>query len=73
MDVHFFSKPNPDEPETTNHKHQRLNKFQNTMSKLQINSKLQAPNPNKTKRQLFGISNFGHCDLFVIWKLAVVF
>jgi len=38
------------------------------------NNKLQAPIDNiqisnKIKSQLFGILNFGHCDLFGIWYL----
>ena len=39
---------NPNKPEITNYKHQITNKFQIS---------------NKIKRQLFGILNFGHCDL----------
>jgi len=31
--------------------------------------KLQCPASNKFKRQLFGILNFGHCDLFGIGVL----
>ena len=46
--------PNPDKPEITNYKHQITNKFQLS---------------NKIKSQLFGILNFGHCDLFVICDL----
>jgi len=42
------------------------------------NNKLQAPNynieiSNKIKRQLFGILNFGHCDLFGICVLIFEF
>jgi len=42
------------------------------------NNKLQAPNynieiSNKIKRQLFGILNFGHCDLFGICVLLFEF
>jgi hypothetical protein len=40
--------PNPVKPEITSYKHQITKKFQ-------ISSKI--------KRQLFGILNFGHCDL----------
>ena len=43
-------KPNPHKPEITNSKHQITNNFQIS---------------NKTKLQLFGILNFGHCDLIV--------
>ncbi len=45
--------PNPDKPEITNYKHQITNKFQ--IYNIQIS--------NKIKSQLFGILNFGHCDL----------
>jgi hypothetical protein len=38
-----------------------IQKSQITSTKLQINSKFQIS--NKIKRQLFGILNFGHCDL----------
>ena len=48
--------PNPDKP-TGNNKLQALN------------SKLQCLASNKFKRQLFGILNFGHCDLFGIGVL----
>jgi len=41
--------PNPDKPEITIYKHQITNKFQISI---------------KIKSQLFGILNFGHCDLF---------
>jgi len=46
--------PDPDKPEITNYKHQITNKFQIS---------------NKIKNQLFGILNFGHCDLFGICVL----
>jgi hypothetical protein len=46
--------PNPDKPEITNYKHQMTNKFQIS---------------NKIKKQLFGILNLGHCDLFGICVL----
>jgi len=46
--------PNPYKPEITNYKHQITNKFQIS---------------NKIKTQLFGILNFGHCDLFGICVL----
>jgi len=46
--------PDPDNPEITNYKHQITNK-------CQISTKI--------KSQLFGILNFGHCDLFVICVL----
>jgi len=46
--------PNPDKPEITKYKHQITNKFQIS---------------NKIRRQLFGILNFGHCDLFGICYL----
>jgi diphthamide synthase subunit DPH2 len=46
--------PNPYKPEITNYKHQITNKFQ--ISK-------------KIKTQLFGILNFGYCDLFDISDL----
>jgi len=52
-------KLNLDKPEITNNKHQITNKFQITISKSQIRS----------KRQLFGILNFSHCDLFGICDL----
>ena len=45
---------NPNKPEITNYKHKITNKFQIS---------------NKIKRQLFGILNFGHCDLFGICVL----
>ena len=51
--------PNPDKPEITNYKHQITNKFQISISKIS----------NKIKSQLFGILNFGHCDLFGTWYL----
>jgi len=54
-------------------------KSQIPSTKLQINSKFQYP---MTKiylelsyfkmMQMFGILNFGHCDLFVIWVLLFV-
>jgi len=43
-----------DKMEITNYKHQITNKFQIS---------------NKIKRQLFGIWNLGHCDLFGICDL----
>jgi hypothetical protein len=46
--------PNPNKPGITKYKHQITNKIQIS---------------NKIKRQLFGILNFGHCDLFGIWYL----
>ena len=46
--------PNPDKPEITKYKHQITNKFQIS---------------NEIRHQLFGILNFGHCDLFGIWYL----
>ena len=54
--------PNPDKPEIINYKHQITNKFQ--IHNIQIS--------NKIKSQLFGILNFGHCDLFVICLLSIV-
>jgi hypothetical protein len=42
-----------------NHKHQITNKYQIT-------------NFNDQNILTFGISNFGHCDLFVIWELLFV-
>ncbi len=50
--------PNPDNPKITNYKHQITNKFQIS---------------NKIKSQLFGILNFGHCDLFGICVLLFDF
>ncbi len=71
--------------ETQNSKHQRSIKSQITNTKLQLNLKFQAPNlkqislraggklqiPNRFKVIvfLFGILNFGHCNLFVFWDL----
>ena len=46
--------PDLDKPEITNYKHQITNKFQIA---------------NKIKGQLFGILDFGHCDLFGIRDL----
>jgi len=51
--------PNPEKLEISNFKHQITNKFQ--IYNIQIS--------NKIKRQLFGILNFGHCDLFGICDL----
>ena len=50
---------NPDKPEITSYKHQIPN----------LNVQL----PDKIKRQLFGILNFGHCDLFDIYDLSFGF
>jgi len=49
--------PCPDKPEITNYRHQITNKLQI----IQIS--------NKIKRQLIGILNFSHCDLFGICYL----
>ena len=50
---------NPDKPKRTHHKHQNANKI----------PKLNIQIPNKIKRQLIGILNFGHCYLFDICGL----
>jgi len=50
--------PNTDKPEITNYKHQITNKIQISI---------------KIKKQLFGILNFGHCDLFGICALLFEF
>jgi hypothetical protein len=57
--------------QTSNSKHLTKGKqdSQVTNTKLQINLKLQIPNLLKAIVFLFGILNFGHCDLFVFWDL----
>jgi hypothetical protein len=50
--------PNSYRSEITNYKHQIPNKFQIS---------------NKIKRQLFGILNLGHCDLFGICDLSIAY
>jgi len=62
----FFEIPNP--------KRQRSTKSQIPSTKFQINLKLQISNSklqtgSKAIVFLFGILNFGHWNLFVIWNL----
>jgi len=59
--TYFLVHPNPDKPEITNYKHHLILKLGQINYNIQIS--------NKIIRQLFGILNFGHCDLFGICVL----
>jgi hypothetical protein len=52
---------NPEKPEITNYKHHLILKLGQINYNIQIS--------NKIKRQLFGILDLGHCDLFGICDL----